>query len=313
MFTCPAPECTPVIHPEERKVWVFVDGSNVWIAAKELAKERKDFDTSQDWRVRISWKQLVEAVVSERQHEVPNVYVSKRPEDASVWSKLRNVNMIEKIVSDSGKEKEVDCQITADIVELACNTPEVDRSTIILIGGDRDFKPAVEMALKKGWRVEIYMWKQAFSNYLKEMETKSEYSGRCYCKYLDEFDGNDENRKKLTFTRVWLDENRENWPGGSTVYLQTKERASDIIDESTAQVQGLTSKEWWSEIEKISKWPVQGQWNKESMNQFVLLFETWRDGQNLRNFDVQRFQHNLMEKLKNNEIPVLTKTIVTVR
>ena len=49
----------------------------------------------------------------------------------------------------SGKEKEVDGQIIADIIDLAGKTPLVNQSTIIIISGDADIRPAVSKIAEK--------------------------------------------------------------------------------------------------------------------------------------------------------------------
>lgn len=290
MYTCS--QCNPGNIRE--KVWVFVDGSNVWIGAKNLSANQKGFvdrRISDDWLLRISWRQLIDLVVSGRDKaEHPKVYVSYGREESTkiLLKALKNMEWLEVIEKEkdpiSGKEKEIDCQITADITALACKTPEVDRSTIILIGGDRDFKPAIEKALEQGkWRVEVYMWGHASSTELTRISN-------CQWKYLDT------HLDTVSFTYHWI---RGNWPPGSQVSLQTRPGARVTIENE--------SEEWWKALESISKWPIQGQWQGDEGDVFVLVFPTNIEG---RQFPAQEFIRELNEKLQT--IPILERTINNV-
>ena len=56
----------------------------------------------------------------------------------------------------TGKEKKVDTQLVADVTERACKTIEGERSTFVLITGDADAIPAIEVALRYDWKVEVH-------------------------------------------------------------------------------------------------------------------------------------------------------------
>ena len=77
----------------------------------------------------------------------------------------------------SGKEK-VHTKLVADVVEVAFKTPIEDRSTIILVTGDADIIPAIEVIFDndKYWKIEVYMWNQAISR--KFNPTRDKYAGR---------------------------------------------------------------------------------------------------------------------------------------
>ena len=69
----------------------------------------------------------------------------------------------------TGKEKRINAQLVADIIEMACMTPEEQRTMIVIISGDADVMPAIRMVLKyREWKVEVYMWKNAMSRGLEE-------------------------------------------------------------------------------------------------------------------------------------------------
>ena len=81
-----------------------------------------------------------------------------------------------------------------DITEMACTTPEEERTTIVIISGDADAMPAIHKVLKyRGWSVEVCMWEDAMSNELKKLPPKHP---KVVVNYLDEF------LERITFTEV---------------------------------------------------------------------------------------------------------------
>ena len=132
-------------------VWVFVDDSNIWIAAKQLTSRVKHLKTSEDHRVRIDVGKLTTVVAAGRPVAQGFLYGSEPPPVDTVWEKIHSqhfeVNTYRKS-QITRKEKQVDAQLVADITERAIITPEFERTTIIVISGDADVLPAVKKVLK---------------------------------------------------------------------------------------------------------------------------------------------------------------------
>lgn len=79
----------------------------------------------------------------------------------------------------------VDTSLTADAVEDIINLAEEHSSsgTVLLFTGDADLIPVVEKALKYGWTVEVYSYKDSLSN---QFETKKDESdGHVTIHFLD--------------------------------------------------------------------------------------------------------------------------------
>ena len=247
MYTCP--EC-----PDPNKVWVFVDCSNVWITAKKSAAKKK-FGTNEDSRLRISWGSLIKVVASDeegmrRVARKPKLYLSKPQGVGSVWEKLEDIFEVNLIDRDqSGKEVGVDDRIIGDVTSLATKG-EVEPSTIILVTGDEDFKPAIETALQKGWRVEVYAWKCAFSQKLQGIQ-------RCKCQDLDP------HLEEVTFIRPYLKQDK--WSNFPLLRLKIRTFPTDENSE----------RNWWAQLEEVSKWTVQGQWKNDdpTSKEFILVFQ----------------------------------------
>ena len=55
----------------------------------------------------------------------------------------------------TGKEKQVDVQLVADVVDLV---GQMKSGTVIIVSGDSDYIPAINKALTRGWKVEVWSW-----------------------------------------------------------------------------------------------------------------------------------------------------------
>ena len=280
MYTCP--KCSTDLKEQKVKpIWLFVDDSNIWIEAKKVASKLKGFKTKQDHRLRIDMGKLTDVVTAGRPVKKGILYGSEPPKIDSVWKKIREKNFEVKTKRKSiitRKEKEVDGQLITDVTALACKTPEEERSTIILITGDADIRPAVEKIMEEGvWSVEIYMWQQGFSSRLKDLE---EEGGKVRCSYLDE------HLDKITFT---------NWSfEGKTV---PRDHSIVLTMEPDAFPKRVPPKKWWIELESIAQWPITGVWLHHDgieTDFYVIVFG--RDQHHPENkFDVARFVEQLTE------------------
>ena len=97
MFVCRANGCVGDIKSyDQLPIYIFVDNSNVWIGAKELGSKKKNFKSSEDHRVRIDYKLLMEHVANGRNVDPAGctIYVSEPPEIERVsgkWLERRSV------------------------------------------------------------------------------------------------------------------------------------------------------------------------------------------------------------------------------
>jgi uncharacterized LabA/DUF88 family protein len=57
-----------------------------------------------------------------------------------------------------GKEKRVDTQMVADLVEHLYTRIDPAKDVVVLVAGDQDHMPALEKAQSKGIRVEVAFW-----------------------------------------------------------------------------------------------------------------------------------------------------------
>ena len=261
----------PAPHDDERPIWIYVDNSNIWIHAKQLAARRKRMKTKEDHRVRIDIGKLTSVVANGRPVAQGFLYASEPPAVDTVWEKIKErgwkVPQPKKRSKLTGKEKGVDAQLVADITEMACMTPEEQRTTIVIISGDADVMPAIRMVLKhRGWKVEVYMWKNAMSSDLKKLP-QVEDSVKVH--FLDE------SLEYITFTNMKFDPK----------YLQAQEKASAVVfvmEQNAFHARGrVPTKRWCEQLESITQWPFQYYWverNGKETNDLVLVFKKGRGG-----------------------------------
>ena len=250
----------PAPYDDQRPIWIYVDDSNIWITAKKLAA--KKMKTKEDHRVRIDVGRLTDVVAKGREVAQGFLYGSEPPPVDTVWEKIkqRGWDVEPKRRSTiTGKEKGVDAQLVADITEIACTTPEEERTTIIIISGDADAMPAIHKVLKyRGWNVEIYMWEDAMSNELKKLPRKEP---KVVVEYLDEF------LERITFTNMKFDpRNLHSFDKSTAVVFQM---------EPDAFRNRVPTVKWCRRLESITQWPFQYYWAEldgKGTNDLVLVF-----------------------------------------
>ena len=251
MYVCDARECTSTGAKSKLPIQMFVDNSNIWIQAKKLGSKIKNLISPDDHRVRINYGQLTDVVEHGRVDAIGTLYGSEPPKIDHVWNKIEErgwrVEILQKS-SHTGKEKEVDSTMFRDILALA-TVPPAKQSTIILISGDRDMRPAVKEILQKGWKVEIWMWVDSIAKGLKKL-TK-EYENLSIIPL-------DEHWKEVVFYE-YVVTNPLVSSDSSAVLTVTRGK----FDHTQPLATSKTYSTWWDQLEQLSKWPVQYKWMED--------------------------------------------------
>ena len=266
MFTCP--ECTqPTVQPRH-DVWIFADNSNIWIEAMKHASKAKGFIPEKDHRVRIDIGRLTDVVAAGREVKEATLYGSVPPPVDTVWNKIRQYKHWRVETKErsgvTGKEKEIDTQLVADVTEVACKTPAHLRGTIIIISGDRDMCPAVEKILGENgqgssicWKVEIYVWSKA-QTLIQRLQGFGKKHAQCH--YLDD------HMEKVTFLNRQRSEKRTG----------NINNCSAVISIRKVHIQKhiINDEKWWEKLESASHWPVEYKWplkNVSDKNRYIQL------------------------------------------
>ena len=151
-------------------VFIYVDDSNMWIEAKKLAANKLNFKCVEDPRLRLDIGKVTDVVANNRKVAWGILYGSEPPPIDSVWQKIRERGwkvIITQRSSFTGKEKQVDHQMVADITALVSGC--IVKGKIVMVSGDADMIPAISKSLQMKWSTEIWMWGNGVSNALKQL------------------------------------------------------------------------------------------------------------------------------------------------
>lgn len=162
--------------------FLYVDNSNVWIEGMHVAAvvsgAAPDIWAAQQYRItvpyRIDFGRLFEFAGGER-HEVARavLYGSRPPANDSLWDAAKRKGF-EVVVHDrslANKEKKIDTQITADMMEDSYERMKPRQDEITIVAGDKDYVPPIEKLRKRGFTVDVIFWEHA-ARELKEAATK---------------------------------------------------------------------------------------------------------------------------------------------
>ena len=152
---------------------IFIDDSNIFIEGQKYYSRRLNLRSSQDPRFRIDFGKLADLALNGRTMCYGKLYGSKPPDLDSLWNKVVEQGLAVQVFEKDSKggEKEVDTGLTADAVEFVCES-QAEKLTVIIISGDRDFRPIAEKIFKKKdkWKVEVLAFKQSISQQWKDIK-----------------------------------------------------------------------------------------------------------------------------------------------
>lgn len=151
-------------------VFIYVDDSNMWIEAKKLAANKLNLKCVEDPRLRLDIGKVTDVIANNRKVAWGILYGSEPPPIDSVWQKIRERGW--KVIttqrsSFTGKEKQVDHQMVADITALVSGC--IVKGKIVMVSGDADMIPAISKSLQMKWSTEIWMWGNGVLNALKQL------------------------------------------------------------------------------------------------------------------------------------------------
>ena len=267
-------------------IHIFVDDSNIWIEAKKLHAKKYKTLLNEDPRVRIDMGKLADVLANGRPVEQGILYGSEPPPIDTVWKKIeekagwtvksKRRDMI------TGKEKQIDTNLVADVTATAIRTPVEERTTIVLVTGDANVLPALEKVLEeKQWTIEVYMWKDALSKQLIYYGAKNQR--RVEIVPLDSY------LDHLAFTNM-------KFSVSSRDYLLRTVTAHGVVFtmEAKAFKRRVPTKKWFNQLENIAQWPFRYYWFEsktgEQTDDLVIVFPPYPEA---RQFDVTKFLKNI--------------------
>ena len=173
-MSVPAKKVTMVtMHPSKQPVYIFMDNSNIFIPAQEIAATREDASAARE--VRIQFDRLYELARAGRDVKSALCVGSVPPEMDAVWVKLRasgvNVELFER-GEDSRSEQGVDQCLQVHMLRALVDVEKP--GVVVLLTGDGagywdgvGFHADLERMKRKGWGVEVLSWEASCNKRLK--------------------------------------------------------------------------------------------------------------------------------------------------
>lgn len=160
---------------------IYVDNSNVWIEGMHVSAVEKGlaldvWDAQKNRICDNSWRfdfgRLYE-FAGGGDAKKAFLYGSRPPPNDSLWN-IAKAKGFEVIVFDrnvANKEKKIDTQIAADMIEHSFTLAKADKDEFTLVAGDTDLVPVIEKLRARNFRVDVCFWSHA-SRELKGAATK---------------------------------------------------------------------------------------------------------------------------------------------
>lgn len=187
---------------KRENVHVFVDNSNIYLGAQ--LTPGTEGQSNRDFSVRLKVSALAGAVVNSRCCRNRVVFGSKPPANNAVWTKWRDagfrVHAFDRVPNRG--EVLVDDGLLSMINEAIAQHSGQSHTLVLLTGDGNDnhgrasFAKSVELALRHGWKVEVWAWKLSTNSKYRDMQTAYANYGSFSLNYLDEF------RDHITFQQA---------------------------------------------------------------------------------------------------------------
>ena len=158
-----------------KKVFIYLDNSNIFISAQQSATEREGGHAR--YRLRMQFSNLVRLAHADRPMERAIAVGSIPPELRHVWNRLENegvsVELLERgaqSLSEQGVDQALQLHILQDGFDYN-GTPGI----VVLLTGDGHgfysgigFHSQIERLHRRGWGVEVLAWQHSCSRRMRE-------------------------------------------------------------------------------------------------------------------------------------------------
>ncbi|CAG8642992.1 3920_t:CDS:2, partial [Paraglomus occultum] len=171
--------------PITNLVHLFIDNSNIWIEGKYTVGNLERLGTFDSDRNSYCFKQLqidhgrllTTVQCGRKLGSAPLVIGSCPSPNDSLWARVRDqgfkVNIFD---GDIGSHREKKIKLVLPATETIMSS---DPGVLVLIAGDRDYRPLVKQAQKLNWTAETWFWSSGTSRLLKS-DTIFRSLNNCY-------------------------------------------------------------------------------------------------------------------------------------
>ena len=149
------------------KKFIYIDNSNLFIEGQRAAAIEKidKSGNTLDRNYKIDYGKLYKFVTQNGDDEVCRALLvgSRPPPNDSLWAFAESVGfeLVIKTRNVANKEKGVDTALVHEMDRDAYRRNDPANHKIVLVSGDGDFIPPVEMLVQDGFTVEVIFWTRA--------------------------------------------------------------------------------------------------------------------------------------------------------
>jgi hypothetical protein len=228
------------------KLNVYIDNSNVWIQGQKTYARDRNYTTDSDNTWRVGFSRLINTVM---QHSRLRYDKSDYSIDAYMYGSGSSYKMdefaaemgakhgIKMRMLDrsllSGKEKEVDTTLVAELVEevMHLHYEGPRHSEFVIVSGDKDLRCGARMAAKYGFPVHVWAWENSMSKeYTSELRRADGVDDSLIQTYpLDPYE------RDIGYNDDRFDRVRQPVPMDSLVVLNTR-RHTAVVGELLASI-----------------------------------------------------------------------------
>lgn len=194
------------------RVHIFVDNSNIFLGSQlTLSDDSPQSNTlackamsapsvQRDFAVRLNVKKLSQLVISGRRATQKVIFGSHPPPTHPIWQEWKLLGYNAHVTSGGPRREELVDDALVAMIGLAINkfqpsfSSDVHPPTLVLLTGDGNdnsgrasFVQAVESALCRGWKVEVWTWRLTSSRHYRRMQEEYGSTGRFQLHYLDPY------------------------------------------------------------------------------------------------------------------------------
>jgi uncharacterized LabA/DUF88 family protein len=122
----------------------------------------KSFDNTFQINIRHLYDRL--ATLGKAPIAKASLFGTKPPERRGIWKTAEELGFqtfIAERVRDGMREEKIDAWMVAIMLKDSCNRIDPDEDRILLVAGDSDFVPAVELLKEDGFNVDVIFWNHA--------------------------------------------------------------------------------------------------------------------------------------------------------
>jgi uncharacterized LabA/DUF88 family protein len=157
------------------KVHAFIDNSNFNIEGQYVVGLKENFDTQWDeernlpflYGLQMEYGRLLSLILKKRElGSNPVIVGSRPPPNDSLWDSVAALNFDVTVYErmprkDRKVEKKVDTTVARKMMEAIFLKPP---GTILLVAGDSDYCPIIELAKDFKWKTETWFWNTCTSS-----------------------------------------------------------------------------------------------------------------------------------------------------